>query len=135
MTSFARRAAGDKKGSLGFFRYAKRFWDAYQSQAVRRLRVKPVQTDDAFKEFRAYVLAELLINPAIEGQKIDLVSRSVMYAQEDTETRQAVYDYISPFLREQCRTERLDFNKAFPEPPHMQEFRDRGRRQMGPPPQ
>lgn len=133
VTSFARQAAGDKKGSLAFYRYAKRFWDAYQAQAVRRLREKPVQTDDAFEEARASILGDLLINPAIHGLKIDLVSRSALYGQQGTQIRQAIYDYISPFLREQCRTEKLDFNKAFPEPPHMQEFRDRARRQLGSP--
>jgi len=135
VTSFARQAAGDKKGSLAFFRYAKRFWDAYQAQAVRRLREKPVQGDDAFQEYRAGILGELLINPAIHGHKIDLVSRSSLFAQQDIQTQMLLYDYISPFLRDQCRTEGLDFNKAFPEPAHMQEFRDRSHRQLGPPPE
>ena len=132
VTHFARWAAGDKKGSQGFLRYAKRFWDAYQGQAVKRLREKGVQVGDPFEERKANILAELLINPAIHGCKIDLVSRSSLYAQQSTEIQRVLYDFISPLLRERCREEGIDFNKAFPEPPHMREFREKARRRPGP---
>jgi hypothetical protein len=132
VSHFTRLAAGDKKGSQAFLHYAKRFWDTFQGQTVKRLIEKGVQVGDPFEERKADILAELLINPAIHGCKIDLISRSALYGQQSVQTQQILYDYISMFLRDQCRTEGLDFSKTFPEPPHMREFRENARRRPGP---
>ena len=132
VTHFVRWTAGDKKGSQAFLRYAQRVWDAYQGEAVKRLREQGVMVGDPFADRKATILAELLVNPAIYGHKIDLVTRSLLYNHQDEETQKIIYDFISPFLRDQCRIEGLDFNKAFREPDNMQEFRENSRRKPGP---
>jgi hypothetical protein len=129
-TYFARQSAGDKKGSQWYLNYARDFHRQWQVNAVKRLRQEIPEGEilDAFNYYwKANILAEFLVHPGVHGYKIDLVTRSVLYGDQTIETRQVMYDMIAPFLKEQCRVEGLDFNKAFPEPRDMQEYRQRRR--------
>lgn len=131
-TYYARQAAGDRKGSQWYLTYARDFWVRWQKEAVKRLKqdVPESALVDVFTyRFRAPVLATFLIHPEVYGYKFDLTTRSMLYTSQDKELKQTIYDYITPFLKEQCRRENIDFARAFREPPGMEEYRQRHRRQ------
>jgi len=46
--------------------------------------------------------------------------------------QRALYDLVSPGLKRQCELEQISFDKAFPQPPGMEELRLRkASRQQG----
>lgn len=126
VSSIARRAAGDVKGGQALFNYATRVYYRWQNEAVQRLKAPP------FEEVAAGIVGELLVNPAIHGRRLDLVTRSSIWSQLSPLMQQIMYDRIAPLLKLQCQDQGLDFDKAFREPPDMPQVREQMRKRLQP---
>ena len=138
-THFARLANGDHRGSMEYLNVARGVWDRWQKNAVRRLQEESrFPMIPPFEEFRAGLLAYFLVSPAAFGRDVDLVTRSTIYQQQPDVVQRVVFFLIAGSgqdlarlgydpgtagsLPAQCKAASLDFRKAFPQPPGMQEF-------------
>lgn len=116
-TAYLQQLRGNENDYGRYIRYAHRIYANYQDAAPASQKLKP------FEEFHRDVLAFLLARPRAAGYYLDLPSRIAMFRMIDVSLQRAMYDGIAPELRMQCAAERIDFDKAFPEPPGMTEFR------------
>jgi hypothetical protein len=126
-TAFIRKVLGDPEGYRQSVRYARRVYDLYCQGIPDRNR------PPAFQALAADVAANLLVVPRQLGVDLTLIDRSNLYGSLDLQTQQAIYDAIAPSLSRECATWGIDFDKAFPLPPGMDEFR-RERMQTTAPP-
>lgn len=83
-------------------------------------------------QYHTGVLAELLIRPRKLGYNISLEDRSRLYRMLPVEAQLYIYDIITPWLSRQCdlASPKLDFARAFPEPPGIEGYRSRIRREQ-----
>lgn len=125
-TAFALLAVGDRESMKDYqemMHYAKAtVYDTYQKQAVPRNRLEP------FESIAAVVLLELLIEPRNWGQEslYPLTIRSELYKALQTEwptVLPMIYDIVARPLMVQCQWYKVDFNKAFPPPDGLEEYR------------
>ncbi len=116
-SSMTELAAGNVSRFVQIVRRAQQFHEDYNRRQEDTPRLKlPAFVDmqtDAFGNF----LAEPVPTPLLTLQKVQLWERAPLYL------RQRVYDFIRPALAAECEYYALDVNKAFPEPPGMDEFR------------
>ena len=116
---------GDTAGYADGVRYARRIYNASQADAPQRMKLPP------FKVLAQGELADMLVHPISRGFPIPLVDRSRMYVSVDAEMQLAVYDWVARYLRPQCSSHGLDFDKAFPAPEGLKAYRARRRAQAG----
>jgi len=107
--------------------YARRVYDLYQKGSPDRVKLVP------FDYYARGLLAGMLVRPQGYYRPLSLVERSLLYARSDPRLQVLVYDAITPLLRPQCEGQGFDFDRAFPEPPGLEEFRADQRRELGPP--
>ncbi|MCJ7543882.1 MAG: hypothetical protein MUP47_04845 [Phycisphaerae bacterium] len=122
-------AAGDFNAYQGNMRYARRVYDVYQGGSkFARIRLRPLES------IASYIAAAVLTEPYCVGYHLSLIQRSQLYGRLDDATRVLAYDRLagSKLLRDQCDREGLDFDKAFPAPAGLQEYRQQQRQQMLP---
>ena len=99
--------------------YAQRVWRVARKGSLPRFRLEPLPT------MQARAILDMLVRPRALGYDLTLEDRSRLYthlAVPDA-IRRNVFDVLARRLRPECRAKGVDFNKAFPEPPHMDEFR------------
>ena len=124
--AFLRRIAGDMEGYRKSVSYAKRVYAAYTVDVPVRLALPP------FGVMSRDVLMNLLVRPKLVAVNLSLTDRSELYKQLDDSMQRALYDLVSPGLKRQCELEQISFDKAFPQPPGMEELRLRkASRQQG----
>ncbi|MDY6914428.1 MAG: hypothetical protein SVT52_08240, partial [Planctomycetota bacterium] len=110
-------------------RYARRVYDVYQESAAKRNKLPPMGM------LKAGVLCDLLVEPRILGYNVPLLGRVKVYARLyslEPKLQVIIYDTIARPLKAQCRLEGLDFDKAFPMPAGLDEYRALRRRRLAP---
>jgi len=119
---------GNDRGFRGSMRYAQLVYNVYQKGAPKRLKFRP------FEVFVRNVVRDLLLRPRQMGYSLSLADRSRLYAlvgrRFAPRMRVMVYDVAERYLRAQCRLEELDFDKAFPAPAGIEEYRAAQRRRL-----
>ena len=112
-------------------RYARRLYEMYQ-KAVEFQRLKLAD----FTSIAAAVAAQMIVEPRAMGFNLPLIARVRLYAGLDPQLQLPAYDRLAnlPSLRQLCQAEGLDFDKAFPAPDGLEEYRSRQRRSMAPAP-
>jgi len=124
--AFVFLARNNRQAYHSNLRYAMRVYDVYQKGVAERLQLPP------FEIVSGNVLQALLVRPQLAGVYLPLLDRVRLYAALDARMRVILYDPVAPFLQAQCRAEELDFQKAFPAPPGLEEYRARQRRRLVP---
>ncbi|NQU75110.1 MAG: hypothetical protein HQ546_02205, partial [Planctomycetes bacterium] len=90
---------------------AGRFWQRYrQTNTVERNTLPP------FSTLQAYIAAELL-------QRLPTTSAAVLWDDLPVNVQLICYDIVVPGLRKRCEIDKVDFDKSFPAPPGLEEFR------------
>ena len=106
---------GDQRGYAKQMAFAKLLYTKYQTDAVRRLKLK-----ESFVEFESAVLIRLLLQPRGMGVSLTTSQRSDLYLcmsdRPDIQQRAYVYLLRTGAMQAMCRDSGLDFNKAFPKP-------------------
>ena len=74
----------------------------------------------SFAQEEAFFLRNLLLDPRSVGMQMSLMGKSGLYRRLPLATRQLLYPAVRKRLRDECRREGLDFDKAFPAPPLQQ---------------
>lgn len=124
-TSFAALAMGEAE-SMDEYRqmlaYALRVYNLYQGGAVDRNKMEP------FEDIAASILADLLVEPRDLGLDtlLPLTARSGLYYALRAEwptLLPMVYDFVERPLKIQCNMAGVDFDKAFPVPEGLDEYR------------
>ena len=118
--AFIRLAQADTDGYRRSLAYARRIHKIYQDKIVERLVLPP------FEQFAAPVLASLLAEPRTAGYNLSLLTRARMYSATGVvwaRLQVLVYDAIQRPLRARCRDQGLDFEKAFPAPAGLEQYR------------
>lgn len=128
-TAYVSAAAGDVAKFRTSFEHAARIYGIFSKDAVERLRFPPLQ------EIAGNLLLNILIDPRVVGYNMTLAERSNMYSvllDAWPTMLAAIYDRISPQLRRQCELANVNFEKAFPVPPGLAEFRQFERSRLTP---
>lgn len=102
------------------FDYARNVYEIYQSKAKGAYPLPPLERMIASEAMA------LVVNPKIVGvDHLSLTDRSRIYndSQLDDNVRRLMYDAVKAALAERCQREGIDFDRAFPEPPGMDAFR------------
>jgi hypothetical protein len=124
-TSMAALAMGDAE-SMAEYRqmlaYSLRVYNIYQGGAVDRNKIEP------FEDIAASILADLLVEPRDVGLDtlLPLSARSGLYNSLRAEwptLLPMVYDFVARPLKMQCTLAGVDFDKAFPVPDGLEEYR------------
>ena len=123
-------AVGDSARYRSSMAWATRIYSVYQSGSARRLKLPP------WPDYLASIVAPILVNPRTIGMYLDMETRHRIYAGLAPRTQAVLYDFVAPALRRQCdrADPKLDFDKAFPAPPGMEQVRQerqRARAQSG----
>jgi len=118
-SAFLQRAAGDTRGYRESLRYALRVYNVFQKGATDRTRLPP------FNILVRDTLANMLVQPRIIGVNLLLLARANLYARLDASTQRSVYDLVAEPLARQSDAAGIDFDKAFPPPPGLQNYRSR----------
>ena len=118
-TAFVQQARGNPRAHKESFAYARRVYNIYQKGAPTRLKLPD------FRILVANSLANLLVRPAMMGINMSLIKRTELYSLADDRTQRMIYDVIAKTLREQCKSEGIDFGRAFPAPVGLEEYRRR----------
>jgi len=108
-------ARGDSECAQESIRFAREVHRAYQAGRGERMRLP---------DFESYLLtaAEMLLaNPRGVGYNLSLLDRSELYRALDPGARKAVYERIQRRLKQECRMQEMDFEKAFPPPPERRD--------------
>lgn len=121
-SGFVALAAGDMQQYRDSMQWAQRVFNRFhQSPSADRVK----QQLPSLAPLAEAIAASLLVEPRMVGYNLTLVDRARMYASLPQQMRLAIYDMIAPYLREQCRREGIDFQRAFPPPPGLEEYRSR----------
>ncbi|MGA2265706.1 MAG: hypothetical protein ABSH10_04670 [Phycisphaerae bacterium] len=113
-------------------KYAARVYEVYQKSnfgtEYERLHLQP------FEAITSHIAAAVLVDPYCAGYYLPLMGRVQLYSRLDDATRVLAYDRLvgSQVLQEQCRDEGLDFNKAFPQPPGLEQYRQQQLQKLAP---
>lgn len=122
-------AVGDSQRYRSSIGWALRVYRAYQDGSSARLKLPP------WPDYLADLVAQMLVNPRTIGTYLDLETRHRIYTSLPARTQAVLYDFVAPALRRQCdlAEPKLDFNKAFPAPPGLEQRRqERWRARAGP---
>jgi len=120
-------ARGNMEGYQRNMRYARRIYEIYQkSIEYDRLKLRP------FESIASHVAAAVLVQPYTVGYYLPLMSRVELYSRLPDETRVLAYDRLrdSELLADQCKREGIDFDKSFPAPPGLEEYRQWQQQQL-----
>ena len=118
--AFVHLSQGDTAGFRRSFNYANRVHKFYHRNIPARLSLEPLE------EIAGGIIAQLLVRPWVIGYNITLLDRTRLYASLGRlwpGLQLVIYDVVAPSLQSQARAEELDFNKAFPVPDGMAEYR------------
>ena len=118
-TAFVLRALGDVDGYRQSISFAKKVYDVYTVDVPRRIALPPLAA------MARDVVAGLLVRPRALGVDLSLVRRSELYRSLEDRMQRELYDIVAPALRRQCELWELDFAKAFPIPPGIEQARQR----------
>ncbi len=122
-TAFYRLSLNDMDAFRRNLRYARKVNRIYMydtGKVPQRMKLPP------FDQQAAPVLATMLLQPGAFGYPLTLESRIMMYnalAIEWPRLQVMVYDFVSPTLKQQCADAELNFDKAFPQPSGLKQFR------------
>lgn len=134
-TAYVHLSQGDARRYRDKMAFARRILESWQAEAADRLRMQRNITAErnAFDNYRAGILQEMLVSPRSFGYRLSLVDRSTMFQRLPDELSVVVYDAVAPMLAAQCATADppLDFQVAFPAPEGLDEYR-RARRERFP---
>jgi len=126
IAAFENLARRDRDAYSRCYSYARRIHSRYQKESPDRQDIAP------FDSYVGFYLANMLARPVLHYARLSLLDRSFLYAAVDTRFQVRVYDQVGPYLRRECAEQGLDFERAFPAPPGLQEFREQQRRQLAP---
>jgi hypothetical protein len=126
-SAYVQLAAGNGAGYRQLHQYARHVYDVYQRDAPQRVRLR------AFAAFEADVLGNLLVEPRMYGYNLSLLTRSQLYTRagavrvvfrgQQFRLADMVYDPVARPLAAQCGVAEIDFDKAFPRPGGLEDFR------------
>ena len=87
-----------------------------------------------FKDILAFELSVMLTRPQVRGAYLGLATRSELYLRLPPDLQVMVYDMVRPALYRQCGSALppIDFDKAFPAPAGLEQYRARQRRRLAP---
>jgi hypothetical protein len=122
-------ATGNLESYQANMRYAQRVYNVYQSGSkYARIRLRPLES------IASHIAASVLTEPYSAGYHLSLIQRSDLYGRLDDATRVLAYDRLanSKLLRDQCDREGLDFDKAFPAPAGIQQYRQQQQQKLLP---
>ncbi len=125
-------AVGDLNAYQSNLQYARRVYSVYQktilSSEYKRLHLQPLES------IASHVAATVLVDPYCLGYYLPLIVRVQLYSRLDDATRVLAYDRLlnSRMLQDQCDREGLDFAKAFPKPPGLEQYRQWQQQQGAP---
>jgi len=124
---YVARLGGRGRAYRESFKYAREVWNISQGKA-KRLELPPFET------MVAQELGMLIIRPKVVGYALSIEQRSRLYRDPHVTVRmrRGLYDQIRLNLRRECDAKGVDFDKAFPEPPGMKQYRDRRRQVLDP---
>ncbi|MFP3936963.1 MAG: hypothetical protein ACLFVW_01385 [Phycisphaerae bacterium] len=127
-TGFVALAADDSQQYRDSMQWARRVFNRFQqSEAAERVK----QQVPSLGEMAENVAASLLIEPRTVGYNLTLPARARLYGSLPERMRLAIYDRIAPYLRSQCRQQGIDFQRAFPAPGGLEEYRSRRGQPLG----
>ena len=115
--AFIQLAQGNAQAHKASMSYALKVYNLFQRHALPRNKLPP------FRILMRGILIDLLINPPIVGLSIPLLTRVDLYSRLDVAMQRSFYRRIAPVLWQECQLERIDFAKAFPAPPGVEEYR------------
>ncbi len=122
-------ATGNVEAYQSNMRYARRVYDVYQAGSkFIRIQLRPLES------IASHIAAAVLVEPYCAGYHLSLIQRSQLYGRLDDATRTLAYGRLaaSQLLRDQCDREGLDFDKAFPPPPGLEQYRQWQQQQLLP---
>lgn len=124
---YVARLSGRGKAYRESFKYAQEVWNISQNKARPRS-LPPLEV------MQTQELGALIIRPKVVGYALSIEQRSRLYRDPHVTARmrRGLYDLIDFNLRRECDAKGIDFDKAFPEPKGMKQFRDRRRRALDP---
>ena len=112
---------GDQRGYTKQMAFGKLLYTKYQTDAVRRLKLK-----ESFLDFESAILIRLLLQPRGMGVNLTTSQRSDLYLcmsdRADIQQRAYLYLLRTRAMQALCRDSGLDFNKAFPKPEGFDAF-------------
>lgn len=113
-------------------RYAQMVHKKFNDVAPPRLKLRP------FPVIFDRVFLLMLANPRLAGYNLSLDARARVWSIMPGETKLRIYGFIARSLARECDVWDFDFNRSFPAPPGVEEYRAKsGRRIVDPdaPPQ
>lgn len=126
IAAFQEMGDGRQEDYARCFRYALRVHRLYQKPTPDRLKLP------AFDIYVRTVLINLLVRPQIFYARLPLEARITIYASVDPRVQVLLYDMMAPAVRAECQRNGLDFNRSFPAPPGLNEYRARRRQRLAP---
>ncbi len=105
-------AGGNHDGYRRGRALARRVHRAYYKDVAGKARFKP----QSFRKIERDFLIRMLLQPRAVGLIIPLITKAKLYNALSPTMQQEIYPLIAERLRQQCQTERINFNKAFPAP-------------------
>jgi hypothetical protein len=128
-TGFASLAAGDTQQYRDSMQWAQRVYNRFRQSDIAP-RVK--QQIPSLGSLAEGIAASLLVEPRMVGYNLNLVERSRMYNALPRPMQVHIYDAVAPYLRVQCRQRGLSFERAFPPPEGLEEYRSRRGQRLAP---
>jgi hypothetical protein len=121
----ARGLRGGKTGQQEYnkrMKFAMQLYNTYQKQAPERLKLPRT-----FKSVSAMFLMQLLARPRMFGVSLSANDRSDIYMsmKDQPEILVPIYHRLEKLLRRLCETQGLDFDRAFPAPAGLKEYREK----------
>ncbi len=116
-TAYLLQLKGNDRDYRRYLRYASRIHSSYQAAAPQAQKLA------TFESYQRGVLMNLLVRPRAVGYNLDLGTRVHLFGLLDLQLQQPIYDYVAPSLRAEFKAQGLDFEKVFPEPRGMKEYR------------
>jgi len=113
-------AKGNAEAYAGNVRYARKVYNAFQkSTEFERLKLA------RFEAVASSIAAPMVIEPWASGRYLSIVDRSQLYVSLPLTTQVLIYDRVANTgrFRRQVADAGLDFEKAFPVPPGIEEYR------------
>jgi len=113
-------AKGNTEAYAANLRYARRVYNAFQkSTEFRRLKLAK------FEAIASSIAVPMIIEPWASGRYLSLMDRRQLYVSLSPAIQVLIYDRLANTerLRQQVADAGLDFEKAFPVPPGIEEYR------------
>jgi len=120
-------ASGDDGKYRQSISYAARIYKAFQRSVPERIKLPPLAV------YAANELARMLLTPRAAGFNLSLDARIGLYSligrrwpsldADRPGPQLIVYDTVARYLRRECDARGIDFKRAFPPPPGLEEYR------------